>query len=143
MFFNERYFKVSADLQNVGTPVVGRTLQEKASNFSLVPLPPSSILNGLKFGNRGISVIRQLLNRRSCDKYCFPSRFANGRSTALVIDSGAVQTSVVPVHDGYALTGATLKTPLAGDFITSKCRCVCVCVCVHVCVCVCVINGWV
>ena len=49
-----------------------------------------------------------------------------------MIDSGAVQTSVVPVHDGYALMGATLKTPLAGDFITSKCRCVCVCVCVCV-----------
>ena len=55
-----------------------------------------------------------------------------------MIDSGAAQTSVVPVHDGYALTGATLKTPLAGDFITSKCRCVCVCACVCVCVCLCV-----
>lgn len=31
-------------------------------------------------------------------------RFANGRSTALVIDSGANQTSAVPVHDGYALS---------------------------------------
>ena len=30
-------------------------------------------------------------------------RFANGRSTALVIDSGAGQTSAVPVHEGYAL----------------------------------------
>ena len=31
-------------------------------------------------------------------------RFANGRSTALVVDSGATQTSAVPVHEGYALS---------------------------------------
>lgn len=28
--------------------------------------------------------------------------FANGRATCLVIDSGAVHTSAVPVHDGYS-----------------------------------------
>jgi actin-like protein 6A len=50
------------------------------------------------------------------------SAFANGRSTALVIDSGANQTSAVPVHDGYALAAATVRTPLAGDFITAECR---------------------
>ncbi|XP_003386197.1 PREDICTED: actin-like protein 6A [Amphimedon queenslandica] len=50
------------------------------------------------------------------------SAFANGRSTALVIDSGANQTSAVPVHDGYALSSATTRTPLAGDFITAQCR---------------------
>ena len=53
----------------------------------------------------------------------FPfSSFANGRSTALVVDSGATQTSVVPVHDGYALQGAVLRTPLAGDFIVAQCK---------------------
>ena len=30
-------------------------------------------------------------------------RFANGRTTGLIIDSGADQTAAVPVHDGYAL----------------------------------------
>ena len=29
--------------------------------------------------------------------------FANGRSTGLVVDSGATHTSAVPVHDGYVL----------------------------------------
>ena len=48
--------------------------------------------------------------------------FANGRSTGLVIDSGASQTSAVPVHDGYALQQAIVKSPLAGDFITARCR---------------------
>ena len=48
--------------------------------------------------------------------------FANGRSTGLVIDSGATQTSAVPVHDGYVLQQAIVKSPLAGDFITAQCR---------------------
>ena len=46
------------------------------------------------------------------------STFANARSTALVIDSGWEQTSVVPVHDGYALTQAIVRTPYAGRYIS-------------------------
>ena len=30
-------------------------------------------------------------------------RFANGRSTGLVLDSGATHTTAVPVYDGYVL----------------------------------------
>lgn len=30
--------------------------------------------------------------------------FANGRATCLVVDSGAVHTSAVPVYDGYSDT---------------------------------------
>lgn len=48
--------------------------------------------------------------------------FANGRSTGIVIDSGASQTSAVPVHDGYVIQQAIVKSPLAGDFITAQCR---------------------
>lgn len=48
--------------------------------------------------------------------------FANGRSTGLVFDSGASQTSAIPVHDGYVLTQAVVKSPLAGDFMTMQCR---------------------
>lgn len=48
--------------------------------------------------------------------------FANGRSTGLVVDSGASQTSAVPVHDGYVIQQAIVKTPLAGDFISMQCR---------------------
>jgi len=29
--------------------------------------------------------------------------FANGRSTGLVLDSGATHTTAVPVYDGYVL----------------------------------------
>jgi actin-related protein len=50
------------------------------------------------------------------------SAFANGRASALVIDSGASQTSCTPVYDGYALTQAMLRTPLAGDFVTAQVR---------------------
>uniref|UniRef100_S4RN62 Actin-like 6A n=1 Tax=Petromyzon marinus TaxID=7757 RepID=S4RN62_PETMA len=48
--------------------------------------------------------------------------FANGRSTALVLDSGATHTTAIPVHDGYVLQQGIVKSPLAGDFITMQCR---------------------
>ena len=50
------------------------------------------------------------------------SAFANGRSTGLVVDSGATHTSAVPIHDGYVLQQAIVKSPLAGDFITMQCK---------------------
>ncbi|CAG0895603.1 unnamed protein product, partial [Darwinula stevensoni] len=48
--------------------------------------------------------------------------FANGRSTGLVLDSGATQTSAIPVHDGFVLQHAIVKSPLAGDFISIQCK---------------------
>ena len=48
-------------------------------------------------------------------------RFANGRSTALVIDSGSTQTSCVPVVDGYVLQQGSCM------YCVSTCVCVCVC----------------
>lgn len=48
--------------------------------------------------------------------------FANGRSTGLVVDSGASQTSAIPVHDGYVMQQAIVKSPLAGDFISMQCQ---------------------
>ncbi|CAM9752092.1 actin-like protein 6B [Lethenteron reissneri] len=50
------------------------------------------------------------------------SAFANGRSTGLVLDSGATHTTAIPVHDGYVLQQGIVKSPLAGDFITMQCR---------------------
>ena len=34
--------------------------------------------------------------------------FASGRSTALVLDTGSVQTTAIPVHDGYVLQHGAL-----------------------------------
>lgn len=48
--------------------------------------------------------------------------FANGRSTALVIDSGATHTSAVPVLDGYVISNAVVKSPLGGDYLILKAR---------------------
>ncbi len=48
--------------------------------------------------------------------------FANGRSTGLVLDSGATHTSAVPVHDGYVLQHGIVKSPLGGDFMTMQCK---------------------
>ena len=48
--------------------------------------------------------------------------FANGRSTGLVVDSGATYTSAIPVQDGFVLTQAIVKSPIAGDYISMQCR---------------------
>lgn len=48
--------------------------------------------------------------------------FANGRATALVVDSGATHTSAIPVHEGYVLTQAVVKSPLGGDYLSRQCR---------------------
>uniref|UniRef100_A0A7N6BCJ9 Actin-like 6A n=1 Tax=Anabas testudineus TaxID=64144 RepID=A0A7N6BCJ9_ANATE len=48
--------------------------------------------------------------------------FANGRSTGLVLDSGATHTTAIPVHDGYVLQQGIVKSPLAGDFMSMQCR---------------------
>ncbi|KAL4097230.1 hypothetical protein QTP88_022036 [Uroleucon formosanum] len=48
--------------------------------------------------------------------------FSCGRSTGIVIDSGATHTSAIPVHDGYVIPSAIVKSPLGGDFISMQCR---------------------
>ncbi|KAI9297210.1 Actin/actin-like protein [Neoconidiobolus thromboides FSU 785] len=45
------------------------------------------------------------------------SAFASGRTTALVLDSGACMTSAVPVYDGYVLKKGIFKQPLGGNDI--------------------------
>jgi actin-like protein 6A len=44
--------------------------------------------------------------------------FASGKGTALVIDSGSGMTVAAPVHEGYVLQRAIVKSPLAGDELT-------------------------
>ena len=84
------------------------------------------------FSQWNVRAKREKLTELMFEKYNIPAfflcksavltAFANGRSTGLVIDSGATQTSAVPVHDGYVLQQAIVKSPLAGDFITAQCR---------------------
>ncbi|KAJ6224338.1 hypothetical protein RDWZM_002883 [Blomia tropicalis] len=50
------------------------------------------------------------------------SAFANGRATGVVLDSGVSYTSAIPVHDGYVVQNAIVKSPLAGDFVTNQCK---------------------
>ena len=52
----------------------------------------------------------------------FQNRFANNRTSGLVLDCGAYHTSAIPIHDGYVLNKAVVQTPMGGDFIMSKCR---------------------
>ncbi len=48
------------------------------------------------------------------------SSFACGRSTAIVLDSGADFTTATPVHDGYALHKCILRNEIGGNFINAK-----------------------
>mmetsp|Transcript_28703 Transcript_28703/g.39659 ORF Transcript_28703/g.39659 Transcript_28703/m.39659 type:complete len:444 (+) Transcript_28703:220-1551(+) len=45
--------------------------------------------------------------------------FASGKSTALVVDVGGQGTCVTAVHDGYALTKSSIRSPLGGELLTS------------------------
>eukprot|EP01117_Protostelium_nocturnum_P011055 TRINITY_DN4008_c0_g2_i1.p1 TRINITY_DN4008_c0_g2~~TRINITY_DN4008_c0_g2_i1.p1 ORF type:complete len:400 (+),score=127.36 TRINITY_DN4008_c0_g2_i1:471-1670(+) len=44
--------------------------------------------------------------------------FANGKSSGLVLDSGGSSTRATPVHDGYVLHKAMIKTRVGGEFLT-------------------------
>ncbi|KXJ79033.1 hypothetical protein RP20_CCG002651 [Aedes albopictus] len=75
---------------------------------------------------------RERLTELMFEKYSVPAfflvknavlaAFANGRATALVVDSGATHTSAVPVHEGYVLSQAVVKSPLGGDYLSLQCR---------------------
>ena len=110
-------------------------MKKKLPNFTcLTPvLLPTLFLPGFFFFPQwNVRAKREKLTELMFEKYNIPAfflcksavltAFANGRSTGLVIDSGATQTSAVPVHDGYVLQQAIVKSPLAGDFITAQCR---------------------
>ena len=44
--------------------------------------------------------------------------FASGKATSLVVDIGGQGTCVTAVHDGYALTKSSIRTPLGGELLT-------------------------
>jgi len=74
---------------------------------------------------------REKLTELMFEKYNIPafflcknavlSCFAHGRSTSLIVDSGATHTSAVPVHDGFVLQKGVIRSPLAGDLLTTQC----------------------
>ncbi|KAI5797857.1 actin family [Peziza echinospora] len=50
------------------------------------------------------------------------SAFGLGKATALVIDVGASNISITPVHDGLILRKGVTRSPLAGDFLSGQIR---------------------
>ncbi|OWK49826.1 Actin-like protein 6A [Lonchura striata] len=91
----------------------------------------SPLKNGMSMLKTGIvsrqfwiTLTRCILNlKQVCIlSLCLKHHFANGRSTGLILDSGATHTTAIPVHDGYVLQQGIVKSPLAGDFITMQCR---------------------
>ncbi|KAJ2997928.1 hypothetical protein HDV02_005023 [Globomyces sp. JEL0801] len=86
----------------------------------------------LMFANRSwdTKANREKLCELAFEKYDTPgfylgrsavlSAFAAGRATALVIDSGASTTSVVPVFDGYVVKKAVQKAPIGGNYVSHQ-----------------------
>ena len=52
----------------------------------------------------------------------YKSSFAAGKATALVVDIGASNISVTPVHDGLILKKGVARSPLAGNFVSQQLR---------------------
>ncbi|RFU33804.1 hypothetical protein B7463_g2554, partial [Scytalidium lignicola] len=48
--------------------------------------------------------------------------FGAGKATALVVDVGASNASVVAIHDGIILKKSVQRSPLAGNFLSSQLR---------------------
>ncbi|KAI9744553.1 MAG: NuA4 histone acetyltransferase subunit [Claussenomyces sp. TS43310] len=48
--------------------------------------------------------------------------YAAGKSCALIIDIGATNVSVTPIHDGLILKKGVQKSPLAGNWLSSQVR---------------------
>jgi actin-like protein 6A len=46
--------------------------------------------------------------------------FSCGRSTSLVLESGANSTYSVPIHDGYALQSNIIRSDIGGNFLTQQ-----------------------
>ncbi|KAJ8032262.1 Actin-like protein 6A [Holothuria leucospilota] len=79
-----------------------------------------------------VRIKREKLTELLFEKYNIPAfflsknavltAFANSRATGLVIDSGASHTTAVPIHEGYCLQHAIMKSPLGGDFITKQAK---------------------
>lgn len=48
--------------------------------------------------------------------------FLYGMQTSIVVDSGASQTSAVPIVEGYTIANHVAKSSLAGDFLSMQCK---------------------
>lgn len=74
---------------------------------------------------------RETLMELMFEKYKVPALFfcknvvlatySSGRSSAVVVDSGATHTTVAAIHNGFVLPNTIVKTPFGGDFITKQC----------------------
>lgn len=73
---------------------------------------------------------RQKLTQHLFEKFHVPAiflckssvlaAFSCGRSTSLVLESGANSTYAVPVHDGYALQSCVIRSDIGGNYISEE-----------------------
>jgi hypothetical protein len=48
--------------------------------------------------------------------------FSTGKSTGLVIDAGAANIAVTPIHDGFVLKKGSVRSPIGGEFLSDQIR---------------------
>eukprot|EP00027_Filamoeba_sp_ATCC50430_P000612 CAMPEP_0168544418 /NCGR_PEP_ID=MMETSP0413-20121227/2410_1 /TAXON_ID=136452 /ORGANISM="Filamoeba nolandi, Strain NC-AS-23-1" /LENGTH=441 /DNA_ID=CAMNT_0008574439 /DNA_START=21 /DNA_END=1346 /DNA_ORIENTATION=+ len=75
-------------------------------------------------------LIREKMTEIMFEKYDTPafflaksgvlSSFACGKSSSVVLDTGGGVTTITPVHEGYALQKATIRSSLAGELLTDE-----------------------
>lgn len=50
------------------------------------------------------------------------SGFASGKASGLVVDVGASNVAVTPIHDGFILRKGVMHAPIGGDFLSAQIR---------------------
>uniref|UniRef100_A0A8C3AYV6 Actin-like 6A n=1 Tax=Cyclopterus lumpus TaxID=8103 RepID=A0A8C3AYV6_CYCLU len=120
---------VTIDREDGSTPMEtdGEKSKQSGTNYYIdtnqlrVPRESMEVMSPLKNGMKLMFEHYNIPAFFLC-KSAVLSAFANGRSTSLVLDSGATHTTAIPVHDGYVLQQGIVKSPLAGDFMSMQCR---------------------
>ncbi|XP_026808760.1 actin-like protein 6B, partial [Rhopalosiphum maidis] len=85
--------------------------------ISVLPTSHFEFPNG--YNQQATTSVSNLESLEILDTWFTPSIHA---ATGIVVDSGATHTSAIPVHDGYVIPNAIVKSPLGGDFISMQCR---------------------
>lgn len=106
-------------------------MSEAPVSIILVKIKVLNSFNNIMLLQWNVRAKREKLTEIMFEKYNVPAfylvknavlaAFANGRSTGIVVDSGATHTSAVPVYDGYVLSQGVLIIIICQDASLTSC----------------------